>query len=68
MVTGPGKISVPLSGEWSALCQHQNSLIDIDDDAANADKVDEPFFLRLSSVLYVEKQSTNGKFSKSNRV
>lgn len=68
MVTGAANAAVPLPGEWSALCQHQNGLIDIDDDAADANKVDEPFFLGLSSVLYVEEQSTNGKFAKSNRV
>lgn len=68
VVTRPGNISVPLSGERSALCQHQNGLIDIDDDATDADKVDEPFFLGLSSVLNVEKQSTDGQFAKSNGV
>lgn len=55
MITSSGNTSVPLPCEWRALCQHQNGLIDIDDNPTDADKIDEPFFLRLGSVLYMQK-------------
>lgn len=63
-----GKTSIPLSGGRSALHQHQNGLIEIDNQATDGDEVQEPFSLGMRPVLNAEEECTNGHFAKSDAV
>lgn len=60
MIAGSGKTSIPLPGRRGTLHQHEDSLIKIDDQTADGNKIEKPFPLGMRSILNAEEKSTNG--------
>ena len=63
-----GQAFIPYSGGRCACGQHQNALIDIDDDATDSDEIQQPLLLRLRSILDTKEKCTNGQFPESDGI
>lgn len=68
MIACSGEASIPLSGRRGALHQHENGLIDIDDQSTDCNEVKKPSALGFRSILNAEEERTDGHLAKSDAV
>ena len=60
MIARSGKTAIPLPGRRGTLHQHEDGLIQVDDQAADGHKIEKPFSFGMRSILNAEEKCADG--------